>query len=64
MWMLVATFFIVFVSVAAVAVGLSWTLHLRARVQTLESRHRQIAETERARANEAAWRANREMIMH
>ena len=58
--MLIVVFVTVFLAVAAIGVAITSGLQARAEVRKWQQRHQLLAHAR----NDAAWRANKEMIMH
>jgi hypothetical protein len=59
MLMLLAVFASSFLSLAILGSAIAWAIDARAELKAWKARHRRFTERE----NEAAWRANREMIV-
>jgi hypothetical protein len=59
MLMLLIVFASSFVSLAILGSAIAWAIHARAELKAWKERHRRFTERE----NDAAWRANRQMIV-
>jgi hypothetical protein len=60
MFIFVIVFSTLFVAIVVIGVAISWGIQKKAEIRLWQEKYRQIAD----RQNNAAWRANKEMIMY